>query len=534
MNLLNLLKLWPVPVLLFCLYSLYALVEESYEVLYQQKRNETDPIQFLACKELCELFPGQTEIDLKELRDDLYDRFNSSDDYGHDRGFYPEEFELTLNRTKSGGYLVLNGSVCFIARDLKELDYFDCFLSPERLFAIKNDTLDFIRIESPWDQIEQLIVRKKERPYSDCNQSNGRFFCLHECFRRFRLARYLYNSSETGRILLDYSHKTRTIKESERTCFEECKRENCKIVQLTLIDKSKNLKEPKIFEAEPVLSELDFWVEFIGRFFLLFGLFFDQFASIAIKLAKSRIRRRKVKVVLFYLNLAIVLLNLAYSGYLCVGLVLDYNAEVSDLPEREMTRNLIYPKTVHLAICVPTYLEDINGKTMLEIEKATDGGLDDTLEGIYVREGNRSYQTDFHVHQSKILFFRYKRCFLLSIYLNYRTIPSRPMLTVRLKKDVFSYNLNLYILSERENLTSKSFEYSGGLAFQKRIIKRLKSMGRCVNYEDKPTNCTGRQNCVERCITRKFIGRHNRTTFGVDPYPMTGTGSVHRNGTPLD
>ena len=379
---------------------------------------------------------------------------------------------------------------------------------------MKNDTFDFVRMGSSNSQIEQLIVRKKGRPYSDCDESNGRFRCLNECFRRnFRLSRYFYQANEIGSILLDFSERNRTIQESERICFGQCTRENCKLVQLTPVYES---KESKIFEAQPMISAFDFCVQLFGRIFLFVSLFFDQIASIAIKLTKSSIRRRKMKIALFYLNLAIILLSLAYSGYLCVRLVHD-NTDASDLPEREITRNLVQPKTIHLVICVYKYGLKGIGMTMSELEKATDRMLVDNLESIYVDYRGRSIRTEYQVHR-KILFKTkhgyIERCFLLSIHLNYQTIPSNPMLIVRFKKKLDNPPM-FYILSEEENLNSKSFEYSGKFAFQKRIVKA--SRGKCVNYRAKYGNCTGRQNCVERCIGRKFMRRYNRTTFGTYP-----------------
>ena len=524
MNILNLLKLWPIPVLLFCLYSLYTLVEESYEVFYKN-RNETDQLQFLACVQLSQVFPKKTEIDLKELRGELYDLFNSSKEYGWKRR-NRENFELILNQTKSGSYLVLNRRVCFITKDRndqsdrRELMGIVSFLPYGKtvLIAMNKETFNFVILKTPSNKIEQLIVRKKGRPYFDCDERNGRFHCLNECFKkRFRLSRYFYQSNETGQISLNFNDQNRTIQKSERICFAKCKNENCKLVKLILVNKQ---KEPKTIEAEPMLSVLNFCVQLFGRIFLFVGLFFDQFSSIATKiirkLTRSRARRRKVKVVLFYLNLAIIILSLAYSGYLCTRLVLGYNAEANDLPEREITRNLIHPKTVHLAICVDSEMNDYEGKTMSEIQMVTDGVLNDALEGTYVNYGRSSFQTDYRVHHDKILFkmsFRYLkmnllRCFPLSIHPNYQTIPSNPMLTIRFKKKGF---YDLYVLSEDENLNSKSFEYL--FAFQKRIVKRLKSKEKCVDYKVEYGNCTGRQNCLERCISRKLIGRYNRTTF---------------------
>ena len=514
MKILNILKLWPVPCLVFCLYCLYTLVEESYEVLYE-KGHVTGPLQFLACVELSRVCPNKTEINLEELGNELYDHFNSSEDYRFKRrsSAFRREFELTLNRTKFGGYLVFNRRVCLISNDQNELKNIGKILSSEAFFAIQIDTFDFVGMESSYHQIDQLIVRKKGRPYSDCDETNSRFRCLNECFRRgFRLARYFYQANETGRILLDYNDKNRTIQESESTCFGECKRENCELVKLISVWKSKG---PQTFEAQPVLSTFDFCVQLFGRIFLFVGLFFDQLASIATKITRkltgSRTRRRKVKVVLFYLNLVIIILSLAYSGYLCAPLVHDYNVEATDQPEREMTRNLIQPKTVYLAICVHVgkYFDyQYQEKTVSELERATNGALNDVLEGIYVSDGGSSFRTDYQVH-SKILFKNGARCFSLSIHPNYQTIPSRPKLIVRIKNQTYP---SLYVLSEEENLNSNSFWYYD-FAFQQRITKRLKSRGRCVDYKAKYGNCTGRQNCLERCIARKFLGRYNKTTW---------------------
>ena len=149
---------------------------------------------------------------------------------------------------------------------------------------------------------------------------------------------------------------------------------------------------------------------------------------------------------------------------------------------------------------------------MSEIERATDRMLYDVMEGIYVSDGGRSFRTDYHVHR-KILFWNEKRCFSLSLQPNYQTISSRTMLTLRFKNEAFLYQI--YVISEEENLNSKSFGYDGYIAFQKRIVKRLKRRG-CVNYTEKYGNCTGREYCLERCIARNFIERYNRTTFGYD------------------
>ena len=519
----KIIRFWPIPCSLFCLYCLYTLIVDSYEVLYQE-RNEADPLQFLACLELSRVCPGKTEIDLTELKDQLYDHFNRSKEYRYWRTErYRKEFdELILKRIKSGGYLVLNRRVCLIASDQDELEEIESFLVFRTVFFIKSDTFDFIRMEHLSVNFDQLIVRKMGRPYSDCSSSNSRIHCLNECFKkRFRLARYFYLANETGSILLDYSESNRTIQESEKECFNECKRDNCKLVQLILVDEH---KESKTFEAKPAISAFDFWLQIIGLIFSIVGLFFDHFASITTKLTRkltrSRVRWRKVKVGLFYLNLTIIILNLTYCGYLCVRVALYQQAEANDLREREKMRNFIHPKTVRLAICVEIKGYDYEEKTMSEIERTTDRVLNDALKGIQVTFRGRSFRTDYHVHR-KILFKillsgHFGRCFLLSIHPNYQTIPFGPKLTIRLKEK--GYFSQLYFLSEGEDLNDNSFEYYGQFGIQERIVERFESNKKCVNYKKKYENCTGRQNCLERCINRKFLEMSNRTTLGVPGY----------------
>ena len=263
-------EIWYFVCWVFGVYSLDTLVEESHAVVYG-KGNETEPVNYLACEELKELYPNQTEIDLMELADDLWRHFNRSirDYFRREHPTKIERIILFLNQKKSEGYLILNGRACLIGKDKEEFKYIFSFL-PLRLeyFAIQRSTFDFVQMKNLNDQINQLVVLRKEPPYSDCDKRNSRFFCLNDCFkRRARLVRYFYEANKTGRIHLNYDERNGTIKENEKICFEKCKRENCEINQLISNYKSAYvfvMKELKKFGAQPKLSEFDFWLQFIG------------------------------------------------------------------------------------------------------------------------------------------------------------------------------------------------------------------------------------------------------------------------------
>ena len=171
-------EIWYFVCWVFGFNSLNTLVEESHEIVYGKGSN-TEPLNYLACSMLSWIYPNQTEIDLKEFRDDLYEHFNSStiDNWlrnGDGSGLFEE---AVLKRTKSGGYLIFNGMACLISNNEKEFLLIDMFLPYQSvLFTIIKSTFDFVKMFVSHDGIEQLTVLKKPPPYSDCDQSNSRFF----------------------------------------------------------------------------------------------------------------------------------------------------------------------------------------------------------------------------------------------------------------------------------------------------------------------------------------------------------------------
>ena len=288
------------------------------------------------------------------------------------------------------------------------------------------------------------------------------------------------------------------------------------MVQFIPVERFKENKS-KTFQAQPKLSEFDYWIQFIGLVCSFAGLSLHGLITIAIEFLASKVRKRKVLIGFFYLRLAILFLSPAFFGYLTTQRVLEHKAEENNPKEKE-TRNFIKPKLLHLAICVPIrpYVGHMYRRVMSEIEKKTDEALIDALEGIYVNNQGRSFQSNYQV-QPKVLVFRQDRCFLLSIRPNYEKISLNPKLTIKFKNKYTAYDS--YLLSEDENFNEQSFKLSSQFAFQKRIVKRLRTGGRCVDYKKKYAgNCTDKWNCRDRCIQRKFVKRLNRITFGTLRY----------------
>ena len=511
----EILKLWYFICVVFGFHSLDTLVEESYEVVYE-KSDKTDPVHYLICEELRSFNGEKSEIDLGKLRAGLYRPFNSSIRIYWEKSRRDKFEALILNYTKSGDYLIIDRLFCLIVNDKTDLGKIVLFFSYKTLFfAFKRDTFDFVKMRDGRDMIDQLIVLRRKHPYSDCSKSNARFHCLNGCLKkRFRLARYFYNSHETGFIHLNSSNRNASIKNHERNCLGECKRENCKVVQLISVRNFQNF-QTQLFEGQLKLSEFDFWIQLIGLVGSFAGLSVHQLAFIAIEFTILKVKRRKVRIGLFYLKWATLLIILASFGYMCAQKCLDYKAEKNNPTMKQITSNSKL-KEIRLMVCsaIENFVsDDYENKTMSQIERATDKISNDVLEGVYLTYQNKLFSENF-VIESKVVFRVTSRCFLMSIHPKYQLIPSEPKLTVKFKNYI---HYDLYLLSENENLNHKSLILHFGYYYtiRKRRVKRLKSGRKCVHYEKKYVNCTERRNCVERCVSRKIQAKYNAILFGI-------------------
>ena len=549
------LKFWYMACAIFCVFSLNTLVKERYEVaILVGDPSKTDPVIILACQKLDSLKIEKTTILLEELRGHLFNYFNKSrypSLYGEDSN---QNKKKVLNRLETGQYLIFNGLLCIYSKDEWEASSICPIQSKPVFFAFKKSTLDFAqKTNDPSDSFDQVIVQKKGSPYSNCSESNERFRCLNECFKeKFRLVRYFYEGNETGPIHL--KPETNETLENEKSCFEKCWRENCEIVQF--IPKSEISKsKPSAFEARLKQSDFEFWVQFIGLICSFANISLNQLTSLLIQFACSRVKRRKVRISLFCLKWAILFLSLAYCGYLYTSMVLDHQAKEKTPPRKEFTRNHIKQKVVRFAICVkikgyftPAYSLDINrlNKTMSEIENTTDHALDNYLEGIHLNYQGRKFRVNY-IPEPKALFTKnwdgLKRCFILRILPDYQLMPSNPKLTIKFKNKDFK----LYLLTEKENLNEKTLEYKPKKRFMKRIVKRLKQSGRCVNYRERYENCTSRLHCVDSCINRKALEKFEkilidklvdkdqfspeewRTTYPMEILSYDPNSNIHKN-----
>lgn len=422
----------------------------------------------------------------------------------------------------------MRGLRCFVAI-YNERIIFELLQIQVAEFFIKKDTFDLVQ-QTDWsDGIRQLIVQRENR--FSCDQNNSRFACLNECFKeKVRLSRYFFDRNETG--LVQLKNNNQTVKDHEEKCFARCERENCKLVYLIAIDRWMADSKIAIFKERPLLSEFDFWLQFIGMVCLFVGISFHQQLCLAIKFICSKMKNTPTRHRLAALLWPILCIGLIFFTFLLTMTILNFKTNVYYPARRETIRNLIEPEQTHLLICLPfvnenqktTRLFDANyyaNRTLQDLENESDCVLRQTIDGIYLSFQNKTVPIQYHV-QPKVI-FRYsfiglQRCFHLVVKPaetepRYQMLLSISKLIIKFK----TINYFLFLLTEKEQFNQETFSLTmnGQCAFKKSVTKRSRLSGKCMDYAGAYPllNCTSRSNCVEQCINRRSMNERQNITM---------------------
>ena len=552
-------KIWHVICIWLCYFSISNLVKENSEVIYKSS-NQPEPTNYLACLNLkaIDTLTNKTTVDLQQLgkivisfvSSYLRNRFNKLQEW--EKKYLKDFKELVLNPIESKNYLILNHKFCFIQENEDRLYYFGVLLQTPEIYLFKNDTYDLFKLKDFNDQVDQLVVKNKEYPYSNCTKNYSKFKCLNECFKKkHQLSKYFYSASENETIMLNYEYG-QTIRDNEYECLSECKRDNCKLVHFVPTDlKSK----PSVFKANFFISRSEFWIQLFSLICLIKNISFYQLLSKLFKflkpkvkkIKKIKIRKRVIKVkkperYLYLLKMVILSMSICCFIYYFYEKIENINTQINNPSKSEAKTFLLEPEKMNLVICVNanqnykieggnyqsyyTYYYDMNqtNLTLKQIEEATDSILNDTIDEIYLRFQNKKIKTNWSL-TSKVFFknkLQYKgslytdiltRCFQIEANPTepkYQSLLAKSKLVVKFK----IYSCHLYILPEEERFNSESYEYIGS-DFLKVIKKRANWImhRRCADYDKKYSDCNSKQNCIERCVNKRFIETYKSITI---------------------
>ena len=560
-------KVWYFICILFALHSINILIEEGSKITYVTSDDEENELNYLlVCIDLKQIFSNKTTIDLQQLDENAYAYFGNyfSEDidriYKKKQERIKKEFKIKVNEKivnliKAKIYFVLRDQFCIIL-DKYNLNYKLVILiyskNPKH-YIFKNDTYDLLKLNTRFEKFDQTIVINKEN--SNCVKYYSKLKCLNQCYKRKnRLSKYIYNSNEDGIIYIDFEYNSR-IKQDENDCLNECKRNECKLIHFKTIETSDS--ETKVFEAAFLVSNFDYYFQLIGLIFLIVNISFYQLILglillLNLKTEKLRKRIKKLKIIKKvlmtirrikkvkiakklgtlmikiekYFNLTktmILLIGLAYFLNYSTTTIENRNYLMKNPKEYETETYLVKPEILNLVVCTVfkgITREHYRKKTLLELEKATDRGFNDTISEIYLQFQNKKSEIDWKLKKNKVFFREYgfdqtmSRCFQIEIYPHepkYQSLFATSKLRIEFKHNDYE----LYLISKDENFNQESYEIDENFSFMKKIEKRLKSNEneKCLDYKEAYSYCYSRQNCIDRCSSVKFVEKYKNASF---------------------
>ena len=420
-------KIWYVICIWLCYFSISNLVKENSEIIYKSI-NQTEPTNYLVCFNLKEIdtLTNKTTVDLQNLDKIVssyvsiyyFNYFYKLDEWEKKEYNMIRFKEFVLNPIKSKDYLILNDKFCFILENNYRLVYFRVFLQTPEFYLFKNDTYDLHKLDYYNDEADQLVVKIKEYPYSNCVENYSKFECLNECFKKkHQLSKYFYTANENETILLNYEYN-QTIKDEEYKCFSKCKRDDCKLVYFLSTESLES--KPSVFKADFFISRSEFWIQLFSLICLIENISFYQILSKLFKflkpkvkkIKKIKIRKRVIKIkkperYLHFLKMVILFISISCFIYYFYEKIENINTQINNPSKSEAKTYLLEPEKMNLVICVNanetkkkegdkykyyyTYYYDLNltNITLQQIEEATDSVFNDTIDEIYLQFQNK-------------------------------------------------------------------------------------------------------------------------------------------------
>ena len=464
-------KIWYFVSLLFFILSVFTLIEDKYEVTYESNVNKTESIDYLACTPLkeMEIYSNRSEIDLNLLKDKIYEYLNRSKSLIK-RKYIKEYDRLVLNKIKRNNYLITRDQFCFTK--IKDIDrvYFDDFdnvLKNLKHFVINWNTFYMVEMDAYIRLYDILIVLNRAYPYSNCIENYSKFQCLNKCFKgKNRLSKYWYSGNETdGIIKLNYDNNNQTLKKVEDECFEECERDDCKLVYISPIRKHDN--DFKFIKASPLILPFDYWTQLIGLFVLFTNICFYQIHSQLINKINLKVKKpkhRRYVTIARHVNLILVGLGFLVSF---IFNVIDFKNQQSNPIRREVAYRSIEANTFSIVFC--TSVNFGRNLTLLIFEKKTNKVFNESFKGIYLDFENKRKRIDFTL-SPKVIFKYNSRCFLLVPHwreISYQSLFSTSKLIVEFK----SRNYNLYLIPDDQYFNSKIHSMYADYIYIKKITK---------------------------------------------------------------
>lgn len=544
-------KAWYLICLLFCIYSLSALIDERYDVTYNLE-SDNEPYHYSIQIPLAKIFKNKTKINLNEANDiknyfsDYIDQFRS--EYYNSSEFV-ETKKILLKQINSKKYFIFKNIFWLPVNSFNDFDLFvfSSSLESVNVAVFNNKSFEFSNLGVELE-VNQIKILNKAYPYSSClHLESNKFTCLNECIKKIKganISKYFYNSSHDLLINLEYENK-QAVK-NERKCLRKCPDNGCKLIYFVPNAEKSNVT----FKAHALISNFQFLISFISLTFLLLGISFNQLLSRFISLLKFKVRFIKLKKLrlrfnkfmrpkigfrsikihlenyVSYLKVFFLVIELIICSILYYMVVKEYIYK-RDHPFNKRISADLFKSNLSIVVCVPfkkinkSLETNFHEKTLLELEKETFISKNDLINKIYLDFLETKVKVEWHLNP-KVMFLKENRCFQIKLYpfeARYLTLLSVSRLAIS-SKFLYDNSLETYLLPENQNFNTKIYLKQDSQDFIKKIKIKSRSNQRikCNNYNMLYYNCDDKFTCIDTCFHRKTLRKFRNITldFAVD------------------
>ena len=525
-------KIWFCLCSLFLLYTISILIGERYDVTYTLDRKHRKPSNYSVCIPLVDLgiwineSSSERDVSLRDLSHKIYAHFGNLSE--HDA--IGELKSKILDTIRTHQYYYHYYHFCLIAK-LDDETAFKKLSKNAKFFIFLDKPYTFFINNYRSKSINQLIILNKDYPYSNCrmyredkpNRRYNKFNCINKCLKRKRkLLKYWYDADESENVHLDDGDDQAN---DDEWCYKvECKWNDCGFI---IKQPSTRRSEIKVFKAFVLMSDFDFYTQFVGLISMFVGISaFDTLSwlmrvlygklqvlyrklfrnsFIIKKVSKLIMKKMKIKNIGAKLNLSFLVLCIGLNLFLFVNMIQTHYVGIRYPLEKEFVE-LKY-ELISIAICVPL---DESNRTMKELELQSDHSFNRTVDAIYSLYINWKEKLNWTL-TNKVFFRtnrdRCMRCFEIKLNAeerNFQRLVYDSKLVIKSKHE----NYSIFLFPVASFTTSQSIEYTVSNSFVKRCTRRDQLKSKCMDYKEEK-DCSSRMHCIERCINRATMNRYS-------------------------
>ena len=565
-------KIWHFLCLVFCVFNLILLFEDSNSTSYKylDESEINYPFNYSICIPINDLN--------KHIRDTVFNVNLTVNKFVNSTGLLERiinnlnlKENFKLNKIIKKESFISQNHLCFSLGKNLEKVFLEFKKSNYKLLIVsKYSKLFYINLvfsnEHSNLRIKKLklfksVIKNFNSKFVNCsNEKNySKFKCLYDCLKekdKKSIYFYEFEVPEFFNLTNEEINKTDKLR-----CYKKCKQESCNLeyfLSNTLVYISKEEeKDPDTIENNLYLElyysmgNLDFCLQFIGLIVLFFNLSISENVSGILNLLISKAafyQRFKLRKYYPKAKFLISTICLFFFVQICYYKIDEYRQYFKEPQISAISTYSNKTEKLSIILCIPVQIilrrkkivrigklglkvdnEMLNNYTFNQLENLTKSSLNEFLVKSFLTYGGK--EKDIELKRSEKVYFKkcafyetkltgdyFSICSRLEFYLKEKRYESLLTITkLVLKKDekFSNFVFKIYIIKQEKPFLSDSFEYTRNFQISKSKFRKIESSTKsnCRNYNQKShLNCKTRRECTDKCIREQYFKKHLKLT----------------------